>query len=170
MTRQPRLEDYREAVAQLREKVEAAAESVLARVGLQRELSWLRIGSQMQEAQGVSPRLGGLEVSQLQASAGISALQSKACSLQITTRGSPIRTKEVVRPAQEKRPRKVRGNEPQVTGFQTGLGRAGLSRSVANPLHVATRCFTCAGVTTCCHMLPHVVVLCHVLPTLSYES
>ena len=46
-----------------------------------------RIGSQMQEVWDSNPTLGGLWVSQFQASGGISALQSRASGLQSTTKG-----------------------------------------------------------------------------------
>ena len=49
--------------------------------------------TQMQEVRGSNPRLGGLWVSQLQASGGISTLQSRASGLQSTTQGNSIRTK-----------------------------------------------------------------------------
>lgn len=45
--------------------------------------------SQMQEVRGSNPRLGGLRVSPLQASGGISTLQSRASGLQSTTQGIP---------------------------------------------------------------------------------
>ena len=48
----------------------------------------LRIGSQMQEVRGSNPRLGGVRVRQLQASEGISTLQSRASGLQSTTEGT----------------------------------------------------------------------------------
>ena len=56
----------------------------------------LRIGSQMQEVRGLNPRLGGLRVSQLQASGGTSTLQSRASGLQSTTQGNSIRTKKTL--------------------------------------------------------------------------
>ena len=48
----------------------------------------------MQEVRGWIPRLGGSRVSQLQASGGISTLQSRASGLQSTTQGNSIRTTE----------------------------------------------------------------------------
>ena len=59
---------------------------------LHRQLSWLRVGSQMQEVWGSNPRPSGLRVSQFQASGGISTLQSRASGLQSTTQGNSIRT------------------------------------------------------------------------------
>ena len=46
----------------------------------------------MQEVSGSNPRLGGLRVSQFQASGGISTLQSRASGLQSTTQGNSIST------------------------------------------------------------------------------
>ena len=55
-----------------------------------RQLSWLRVGSQMQGIRGSIPRLGGSRVRQLQASGGIGTLQSRASSgLQSTMQGIP---------------------------------------------------------------------------------
>ena len=48
----------------------------------------------MQEVGGSNPRLGGLRLSQFQASGGIGTLQSMASSLQSTTQESFIRTKD----------------------------------------------------------------------------
>ena len=62
---------------------------------------WLRIRSRMQEVRGSSPTLGGLRVSQLQASGGISTLQSRASGLQSTTQGNSVRTKRVLRVKQK---------------------------------------------------------------------
>jgi len=53
---------------------------------------WLRIRSRRQEVRGSSLALGGARVSQLHASGGISALQSRASGLRSTTQGNPIRT------------------------------------------------------------------------------
>ena len=51
------------------------------------QLSWLRIGFQMQEVSGSNRRLGGLRGSPLQVSGGLSALQLRASGLQSTTQG-----------------------------------------------------------------------------------
>ena len=51
----------------------------------------------MQEVRGSSPTQGGLRVSQLQASEGISTLQSRAPGLQSTTQGNSVRTKRLLR-------------------------------------------------------------------------
>ena len=56
----------------------------------------------MQEVRGSSPTLGGLRVSQLQASGGISTLQSRASGLQSTTQGNSVRTKKTP-PSQKKK-------------------------------------------------------------------
>ena len=56
----------------------------------------------MQEVRGSIPRLGGLRVSQLQASGGISTLQSRASGLQSTTQGNSVRTKRLLRVKQQK--------------------------------------------------------------------
>jgi len=52
---------------------------------------WIR--PRMQEVLGSSPRLGGLSVSQLQASRGISTLESRASGLQSSTQGDSNWTK-----------------------------------------------------------------------------
>ena len=46
-----------------------------------------RVGSQMQEVRGSTPRLGGSGVSPSQASGGMGTLQSRASGLQSTARG-----------------------------------------------------------------------------------
>ena len=56
----------------------------------------VNVGSQMQEVWGSNPRLGGLGVSHLQASGGISALQSEASGLQSTMQGNSIRIKKAL--------------------------------------------------------------------------
>jgi hypothetical protein len=55
---------------------------------------WLGIRFRMQEVRGPSPPLGGLRVSQLQASGGISTFQSRAFGLQSTTQGNYIQTEK----------------------------------------------------------------------------
>ena len=57
--------------------------------------------ARMQEVSGSNPRLGGLGVSSLQASRGISTLQSRASGLQSTTQGNSIGTTK--RPLRVKR-------------------------------------------------------------------
>ena len=49
----------------------------------------------MQEVSGSNPRLGGLRVSQFQASGGMSALQSRASGLQSTTQRNSIKNKQL---------------------------------------------------------------------------
>ena len=81
-----------------------------------------RIGSRMQEVPGPNPRLGGLRVSQFQASGGISTLQSRASGLQSTTQRNSIRTTKRRLPVRKK---------DRPTGFQQnpGGGSADKTRS-----------------------------------------
>ena len=78
-----------------------------------RLLSWLRIGSWMQEVRGSNPRLGGLRVNPFQVSAGISTLQSRASGLQSNTQRVPSGPKKTP-PSQQKTSRKTLGSSPRI--------------------------------------------------------